>query len=98
MPPRRSKPWCANASRNGDMFLFASAARQNAQFRSGPIPHFPRLAWPSSLPTAATGKGSSSSATGQQVVVDGIHPDTGKTYDWFGGRPGDIKRDDLPYI
>ena len=35
---------------------------------------------------------------GQQLVVDGIHPDTGQPYDWHGGVPGDIKREDLAYI
>jgi hypothetical protein len=35
---------------------------------------------------------------GQQVVVDGIHPDTGKPYDWHGGVLGDIKREDLAYL
>jgi putative DNA primase/helicase len=35
---------------------------------------------------------------GQQVVVDGIHPDTGKPYSWHGGVPGDIAHDELPYI
>jgi hypothetical protein len=35
---------------------------------------------------------------GQQVVVDGVHPDTGKPYSWFGGAPGQIKQDDLPQI
>jgi hypothetical protein len=28
---------------------------------------------------------------GQQVVVDGIHPDTKQPYRWFGGEPGQIK-------
>jgi hypothetical protein len=37
-------------------------------------------------------------ATGQQIVVAGIHPDTQKPYSWFGGEPGAIKREDLPYI
>jgi hypothetical protein len=37
-------------------------------------------------------------ADGQQVVVHGVHPDTGKAYSWFGGAPGEIKHDDLPYI
>jgi hypothetical protein len=36
-------------------------------------------------------------ADGQQVV-HGVHPDTGKAYSWFGGAPGEIKYDDLPYI
>jgi hypothetical protein len=37
-------------------------------------------------------------AHGQQVVVAGIHPDTGKPYSWHGGEPGNIKREDLPYV
>jgi hypothetical protein len=37
-------------------------------------------------------------ATGQQVVVSGIHPDTQKPYSWHGGEPGQIKREELPYI
>lgn len=35
---------------------------------------------------------------GQQCVVDGIHPDTGKPYSWHGGVLGEIARDDLPGI
>jgi hypothetical protein len=35
---------------------------------------------------------------GQQVVVDGIHPDTRKPYSWFGGDPFSIKHEELPYI
>ena len=35
---------------------------------------------------------------GQQVVVAGIHPDTKKPYQWFGGEPGEIKAEDLPYL
>jgi hypothetical protein len=34
---------------------------------------------------------------GQQYVVDGIHPGTGKPYAWFGGELATIKRQDLPY-
>jgi hypothetical protein len=37
-------------------------------------------------------------AGGQQVVVDGIHPKTGKSYSWFGGDSGTIKHEDLPYV
>ena len=37
-------------------------------------------------------------ANGQQVVVAGIHPETGKAYSWFGGEPGAVKREDLPDI
>src|SRR5262245_912799 len=36
---------------------------------------------------------------GQQIVVDGTHPDTKKPYTWQGGyRPGDIAWQDLPEI
>ena len=37
-------------------------------------------------------------ADGEQVVVAGIHPDTGQPYRWFGGEPGPIAREELPYI
>ena len=37
-------------------------------------------------------------ADGQQVVVDGIHPDTGKPYWWRSGAPWHIPRADLPYL
>ena len=34
---------------------------------------------------------------GQQIVVNGIHPDTHKPYRWHGGEPGPkLKREDLP--
>jgi hypothetical protein len=35
---------------------------------------------------------------GQQVVVDGVRPDTREPYSWFDGALGQIKRDDLPPI
>lgn len=35
---------------------------------------------------------------GQQLVVDGIHPDTKEPYRWFGGEPGQIARGELPHI
>jgi hypothetical protein len=37
-------------------------------------------------------------ADGQQFVAFGIHPDTRMPYSWFGGEPGKIKHEDLPYI
>jgi hypothetical protein len=37
-------------------------------------------------------------ATGQQVIVHGRHPETMKAYSWHGGEPGQIKREELPYI
>ena len=35
---------------------------------------------------------------GQQVIVAGIHPDTGKPYSWHGGSPLTVRRDDLAYV
>lgn len=37
-------------------------------------------------------------ADGQQVVVFGTHPNTGKPYVWFGGEPSSIKHEELPYV
>ena len=37
-------------------------------------------------------------SNGQQVVLYGLHPATGKPYNWPRGAPTDIDRDDLPYI
>jgi len=34
----------------------------------------------------------------QQLVVHGIHPETGKPYAWFGGTPWTVPRDELPLI
>ena len=36
--------------------------------------------------------------SGQQVVVDGIHPQTKGPYTWQGGTPLEIPREDLAYI
>jgi hypothetical protein len=35
---------------------------------------------------------------GQQVVVFGLHPATGKPYSWHGGEPGAVRWEDLPYV
>jgi hypothetical protein len=37
-------------------------------------------------------------ADGQQFVVDGIHPETGRPYAWIGGELVAIRREDLPYV
>ena len=36
--------------------------------------------------------------SGQQIVVFGTHPDTGKPYCWHGGQPGDVARAALPEL
>ena len=36
---------------------------------------------------------------GQQIIVNGIHPDTRQPYRWHGGEPGPkLRREDLPLI
>jgi len=35
---------------------------------------------------------------GQQVVVHGLHPDTGQMYQWCDGDPGKVKHDELALI
>ena len=35
---------------------------------------------------------------GQQIIVHGVHPETGKDYSWHGGEPGDVARADLPVL
>ena len=37
-------------------------------------------------------------ARGQQCVVDGIHPDTRRPYEWLDDNPGNTRRDELPPI
>jgi hypothetical protein len=37
-------------------------------------------------------------ATGQQIVVSGIHPKTGQPYAWHGGELAQTAIEDLPYI
>jgi P4 family phage/plasmid primase-like protien len=36
--------------------------------------------------------------SGQQVIVFGRHPDTGQNYTWSNGEPGEVVRDELPYM
>jgi hypothetical protein len=47
-------------------------------------------------PDGSTGQRIEVLGDGQQAVVNGIHPDTGKPHDWFGGEPGEVRRDELP--
>ena len=35
---------------------------------------------------------------GQQLVVDGIHPDTKQAYRWFAGTPWATRQEQLPYV
>jgi hypothetical protein len=35
---------------------------------------------------------------GQQLASFGEHPDTRRPYTWHGGEPGQVRREDLPYV
>lgn len=35
---------------------------------------------------------------GQQVIAYGVHPDTGRDYEWFNGSPAETRLDELPEI
>jgi hypothetical protein len=35
---------------------------------------------------------------GQQLVLDGVHPDSRQPYRWHGGVPWDVPRHELPYL
>ena len=35
---------------------------------------------------------------GQQFIAHGTHPDTGAAYEWEGGEPASVPRDDLPHL
>jgi hypothetical protein len=49
--------------------------------------------------TASRRRGLGLLASGQQIVVNGIHPQTQKPYRWHGGEPGPkLRREDLPLI
>lgn len=49
-------------------------------------------------PNGKTGQKIEIMANGQQLVVNGIHPDTRAPYRWYGGEPGQVKRDALPLL
>ena len=59
---------------------------------------FAKIAVNLTAPNGSTGQKIEFLGNGQQVVVAGIHPDTGKPYQWFGGEPGEFKYEDLPVI
>jgi hypothetical protein len=37
-------------------------------------------------------------ADGQQLASFGIHPETNEPFSWFGGRPGEIRAEELPQL
>jgi hypothetical protein len=49
-------------------------------------------------PDGSTGEKVEFLGHGQQIVVDGFHPDTHALYEWRDGNPCSVKRDELPLI
>ena len=97
-PPRsRSRSWCASTTRSAAIFWCASAAAEARFFVSYHEP-FAKIVINFVARNGGEPEKLEFLGDGQQVVVDGIHPDTGKPYAWFGGEPGPIAREELPYI
>jgi hypothetical protein len=59
---------------------------------------FPKIVAAMIAPEGSSGQKLEFLCDGQQLVVDGVHPDTGQPYTWHGGELGQVKRDDLPTI
>jgi AAA domain/Bifunctional DNA primase/polymerase, N-terminal len=60
---------------------------------------FKKIATPALIaPDGSTDQKVEFLADGQQLVVFGRHPKTGKYYSWIGGEPGNIRLEDLPHI
>jgi hypothetical protein len=59
---------------------------------------FPKITIDFAVADGAPGERLEMLCDGQQIVCFGDHPDTHKPYGWPHGAPGEIKREDLPYI
>jgi AAA domain/Bifunctional DNA primase/polymerase, N-terminal len=59
---------------------------------------FAKITMPLIAPNGDTSQKLEFLGNGQQVIVDGIHPDTDKPYAWFGKSPLEVRHDELPYI
>ena len=74
---------------------FGRPPKRCVLFRGGP---FPKIVANFSALNGAPAEKLEMLGDGQQVVVNGTHPDTHRCYSWFGGEPGEIKHADLPGI
>ena len=93
-PPTRSKSFCATSTTGAAPSLYASAFSRNGHSRLEQKPHSPRFRADYVAPNGSKHH-VEFLGDGQQVIVDGIHPDTGKPYRWHGGyRPGEVPRED----
>ena len=77
--------------------MCASASRLNERILFRTDQPFPKVAVSLTAPAGSQHK-IEFLCDGQQVAVAGIHPDTQRSYAWFGGEPWAIARDDLPSI
>jgi Bifunctional DNA primase/polymerase, N-terminal len=77
-------------SRTGKRPKTAIPFRTNEPFR--------KLSRSMIAPDGSTGQKIELLCDGQQIVVDGIHPETRRPYRWYGGAPGAIKFDELPKL
>jgi hypothetical protein len=60
---------------------------------------FPKITGKIVAPDGSTDQKIELLCDGQQMVVDGIHPDTRQPYHWNGaGAPGAVKYEELPYL
>jgi hypothetical protein len=75
---------------------FGKPPKRAIPFRT--LAPFPKIVANFAVPDGASGEKLEMLCDGQQVVVDGIHPDTHQPYTWVDRAPGEIKHDDLPLI
>jgi hypothetical protein len=75
---------------------FGSFPKRAIPFRTDTT--FPKITVPLIAPDGSLGQRLEFLCAGQQLVIDGVHPSTGKPYNWHGGVLGEIKREDLAYL
>jgi hypothetical protein len=81
----------------GDVLVrFGRPPKRAIPFRT--LAPFPKIVANFAVPDGASGEKLEMLYDGQQVVVDGIHPNTHQPYIWFDRVLGEIKHDDLPLI
>ena len=99
MPRSRSRKWCASGTRKPGYVLMrigwppkrAFLFRTHEPFAKILI-NLVRAQWQGAEKIEFLGD----RATGRRCF--GIHPETSKSYRWHGSEPGEIAREDLPYI
>jgi hypothetical protein len=75
---------------------FGRAPKRAIPFRTDTP--FPKITGKVIAPDGSTDQKIEMLGDGQQIVVDGLHPDTKKPYGWHGGAPGAVRYAELPCI